>query len=179
MQPESPTPIVVGRVVKPHGIRGELVVDIRTDSPRQRFVPGAVFGLLYGRETRSSGSLELVAVREHAGRLLLTAEGVRSRDDAEALRGALLTVRADEVPGSEDPEEFHDQQLEGLRVELRDATTIGTVSGVLHTPAGELVRVRRDDGSETLVPFVAEIVPEVDLENARLIVDPPEGLLDV
>jgi 16S rRNA processing protein RimM len=177
MNDQDAVALVVGRIVKPHGVHGELVVDVRTDSPDLRFVPGAVLGMQRGR-SRGTETLTLVAVRPHAGRLLVRAEGVNGRDAADALRGALLTVRSDELESTEDPDEFHDHQLEGLRVvDVTDAE-LGVVQEVLHHPGGELLSVRTEDGREVLVPFVSAIVSEVDLDDGRLTVDPPEGLFD-
>ncbi|GAB3275818.1 ribosome maturation factor RimM [Parasphingorhabdus pacifica] len=169
--------LAVGRVVKPHGVQGELVVEVRTDTPENRFADGAVLGVRKrGADTRDS--LTVTAARPHAGRLLVRAEGVDSREAAEALRGAVLTVRGDELEQPDDPDEFHDHQLEGLRVVRVGGEQVGAVREVLHTPAGEVLTVDTDDGREVLVPFVTQMVPEVDLVNGRLTVDPPEGLID-
>lgn len=175
-------PLAVGRIVKPHGVHGELVVEVRTDSPERRFVPGAVLGV-QRRGARRAESLTVTAARPHAGRLLMRASGVEGREAAEALRGAVLTVRADELEAPDDPDEFHDHQLEGLRVVRTTGEHVGVVTEVLHTPAGEILAVRTEEGRteearEVLVPFVSEIVPEVDLDGGHLLVDPPEGLLD-
>ncbi|MEV6609720.1 ribosome maturation factor RimM [Kutzneria sp. NPDC051319] len=172
----SPDVRVVGRVVKPHGIRGELVVDVHTDSPEERFTPGAV--LATRARDGASGTVTIAAVRPHTGRLLVTFQDVAGRDAAEALRGLLLLVDAAELTPSDDPEEFYDHELEGLEVVDVRGDRIGVVAEVLHTAASELLAVRRDDGSEALVPFVTEIVPTVDVAAGRVVVDPPEGLLD-
>ncbi|EWM16388.1 ribosome maturation factor RimM [Kutzneria sp. 744] len=172
----SPDVRVVGRVVKPHGIRGELVVDVHTDSPEERFTPGAV--LATRARDGASGTVTIAAVRPHTGRLLVTFQDVAGRDAAEALRGLLLLVDAAELTPSDDPEEFYDHELEGLEVVDVRGDRIGVVAEVLHTAASELLAVRRDDGSEVLVPFVTEIVPTVDVAAGRVVVDPPEGLLD-
>ncbi|MFR9731299.1 ribosome maturation factor RimM [Saccharopolyspora sp. MS10] len=168
--------LAVGRVVKPHGVRGEVVVDVRTDSPELRFAPGAVLGV-QRRGAAVPDSLTVTAARPHAGRLLVRFESVDGMDEAERLRGATLTVGADELEATEDPDEFHDHELEGLRVELPTGDEVGVVREVVHTPGGELLSVRTPEGVERLVPFVAEIVPEVDLAGGRVVVDPPEGLL--
>ncbi|GAA4855750.1 MULTISPECIES: ribosome maturation factor RimM [Saccharopolyspora] len=169
--------LAVGRVVKPHGVQGELVVEVRTDSPELRFVPGAVLGVRRRGGGRPGESLTVESTRPHAGRLLLRAEGVVGREAAEDLRGVLLTVGVDELGPTDDPEEFHDHQLEGLRVVDTAGQERGVVREVVHTPAGELLAVRTD-GGEVLVPFVLDIVPEVDVAAGRLVVDPPEGLFD-
>ncbi|GAA0518824.1 ribosome maturation factor RimM [Saccharopolyspora subtropica] len=176
MGEREPETLAVGRIVRPHGVRGELVVQVLTDSPELRFAPGSVLGL-QRRGAERAENLTVTAARPHAGRLLLRAEGVEGRDAAEELRGALLTVSSDELEPTEDPDEFHDHELVGLRVVDTSGAEVGEVHEVVHTPAGELLAVRTADDRETLVPFVAEIVPEVDLEAGRLVVDPPEGLL--
>ena len=172
----SPDVRVVGRVVKPHGIRGELVVDVRTDSPEERFVPGAV--LATRARDGASGTVTIAAARPHTGRLLVTFEGVAGRDAAEAMRGLLLVVDAADLAPSDDPEEFYDHELEGLEVVDVQGNRIGVVAEVLHTAGSDLLSVRRPDGGEALVPFVADIVPTVDVAAGRVVVDPPEGLLD-
>jgi len=172
----SPGVRVVGRVVKPHGIRGELVVDVRTDSPEERFVPGAV--LATRARDGASGTVTIAAARPHTGRLLVTFEGVAGRDAAEAMRGLLLVVDAADLAPSDDPEEFYDHELEGLEVVDVQGNRIGVVAEVLHTAGSDLLSVRRPDGGEALVPFVADIVPTVDVAAGRVVVDPPEGLLD-
>lgn len=172
----SPDDRVVGRVVKAHGLRGELVVEPRTDNIEARFAPGTVLSV---RGSRASAirSLTIVGARRHTDRLLVTVEEVGDRDAAEALRTAELTAPAlAEAP--EDPDEFHDHQLEGLAVVLGDGTPVGTVTAVLHGAGGELLAVARAEGGELLVPFVAAIVTEVDVAGGRLVLDPPEGLLD-
>ncbi|MFI0469438.1 ribosome maturation factor RimM [Saccharopolyspora sp. 5N102] len=175
-EPELQT-LAVGRIVRPHGVRGELVVEVLTDSPELRFAPGSVLGMQRRGVVRAQ-NLTVTAARQHAGRLLVRAEGVEGRDAAEELRGVLLTVSSDVLEPIDDPDEFHDHELIGLRVERVSGEEVGEVREVLHTPAGELLSVRTTDGREVLVPFVAEIVPEVDLAAGRLVVDPPEGLLE-
>jgi len=177
MREQQSRTLAVGRVVKPHGIRGELVVEVLTDSPELRFASGAALGVQRRGEDRTQ-KLTVVAARPHAGRLLLRAEGVDDRTAAEQLRDALLVVDASEVEPTDDPDEFHDVELEGLRVLNTGGDELGRVHEVVHTPAGELLAVRTGDGREVLVPFVSEIVPEVDLEAGKLVVDPPEGLFD-
>ncbi|OQO90089.1 ribosome maturation factor RimM [Saccharomonospora piscinae] len=171
--------VVVGRVAKPHGVRGELTVDVRTDSPEERFVPGAV---LVGRaRDGATRSLTVAAVRPHGGRLLVRFTEVGDRTAAEEVRGLTLLVDTADLPPIDDPDEFYDHELEGLRVELTDGTPVGTVREVLHSPGGELLSVLvGEPGSEreVLVPFVAAIVPRVEIAGGRVVLDPPDGLLD-
>lgn len=171
--------VVVGRVVKPHGIRGELTVEVRTDSPEERFVPGAV--LTARSRGGSTRSLTVAAVRPHGGRLLVRFTEVPDRSAAEEVRGVSLLVDADDLPPIDDPDEFYDHELEGLRVELADGTVVGTVREVVHSPGGELLSVdieESDTRREVLVPFVTAIVPRVDVAGGRIVLDPPDGLLD-
>jgi 16S rRNA processing protein RimM len=100
------------------------------------------------------------------------------RDAAEELRGSRLLVDPAALPLPDDPDEFHVHQLEGLPVELTDGTVVGTVREVVHGPAGELLVLARPDAPDALVPFVRAIVPTVDLDGGRVVLDPPEGLLD-
>ncbi|MBF6089591.1 ribosome maturation factor RimM [Nocardia cyriacigeorgica] len=170
--------LVVGRVAKSHGVRGELVVEVRTDEPEARFAPGST---LRGRLARSKEVREFTveSAREHSGRLLVQVRGVDDRTAADALRGTLFLVDSDDLGPSQDPDEFYDHELEGLRVELADGTAVGTVTEVLHSAAGELLSVRAaDDGREILIPFVMAIVPTVSVADGLVVIDPPEGLLD-
>jgi 16S rRNA processing protein RimM len=164
--------LVVGRVGRPHGVRGVVTVEVRTDSPELRFAPGAVLGT----EPSRPGGLVVAGARRHRGRLLLTFGGVGDRTAAEELRGLLLTVEVvpDERP--QDPEEYYDHQLVGLLVRTATAE-VGLVTEVLHLPAQDVLVVRTPAGCDVLVPFVAEIVPEVDLAAGRIRIDPPAGLL--
>ncbi|SEH86383.1 16S rRNA processing protein RimM [Mycolicibacterium rutilum] len=169
--------LVVGRVIKAHGVTGEVVVDVRTDDPDARFAPGAV---LRGRPGRGGVEREFVieSARAHGGRLLVRLDGVADRNAADALRGTLFLVDSGELPPIDDPDEFYDHQLEGLRVVTTDGGFVGTVAEVLHTPAGELLSVTTETGAEVLVPFVSAIVTSVSLADQTVEIDPPEGLLE-
>ena len=173
---------VVGRVVRAHGLRGELVVESRTDNVAERFAPGAVLRTGGGRPAPAGAparpaTLTVTGARHHGERLLVTVAEVADRDTAEALRTVVLSAPPlDTAP--EDPDEFHDHQLEGLAVVLADGTAVGTVSEVLHGAGPDVLAVARTGGGEVLVPFVAALVPEVDVAAGRLVLDPPEGLLD-
>ena len=129
--------LVVGRVAKAHGVTGELSVEVRTDDPGGRFVPGAT---LRARAPRGGSERNVVveSVRPHGDRLLLRLEGVGSRDAAEALRGTLFLVDSGSLPPIEDPDEFYDHQLEGLKVVTTAGHDVGTIAEVLH-------RIRVDD----------------------------------
>ncbi|NIH81856.1 ribosome maturation factor RimM [Amycolatopsis viridis] len=167
--------VVVGRVAKAHGVRGELAVDIRTDSPEERFREGAPVTARFRDGT--TRPLTIAAARPHSGRLLVTFEQVVTREAAEALRGALLLADTADLPPTDDPDEFYDHELEGLRAELSDGQVVGTVTEVVHAPHGELLALDRE-GRTVLVPFVQAIVPVVDVAGGRVVIEPPEGLLD-
>lgn len=166
--------LVVARIGRAHGIRGQVSVEVRTDEPELRLGPGAVLMT----DPPSAGPLTITSGKVHSGRLLLTFEGVADRNAAEALRNVLLIAEVDPDELPEDPEEFYDHQLIGLDAVLADGTPIGEVAEVAHLPSQDLLIVRRPDGREVMVPFVAEIVPEVDLAEQRLVVTPPPGLID-
>jgi 16S rRNA processing protein RimM len=169
--------LLVGRVVKAHGITGEVVVEVRTDDPDTRFAAGAVL-----RAKGSEGqerSYFVDSVREHGGRLLVRLAGVADREAADALRGSLFVIDSDELPPIDDPDTYYDYQLEGLRVRTTAGQDIGTVAEVLHTAAGELLAIKRDEAGEILVPFVSAIVTSVSLDSRTVEIDPPEGLLEL
>jgi 16S rRNA processing protein RimM len=119
------------------------------------------------------------SAREHSGRLLVRLTGVADRNAADALRGNLFLVDSEELAPIDDPDEFYDHQLEGLRVVTTDGRLVGNVKEVLHTAAGELLSVTAETGAEVLVPFVGAIVTEVSLANQTIEIDPPEGLLEL
>ncbi|OBH39705.1 ribosome maturation factor RimM [Mycobacterium intracellulare] len=169
--------LTVGRVVKAHGIGGEIVVEIRTDDPDARFAPG---NTLRGKASRGGGERDFVveSVREHGGRLLVRLAGVTDRDAADALRGTLFVVDSDDLPPIDEADTYYDHELEGLRVRTIAGHDVGVVAEVLHTAAGELLAVRRESG-EALVPFVSAIVTSVSLDDGAIEIDPPDGLLDL
>ena len=146
-------------------------MQVRTDSPEERFAVGAQLGAGAGQ------TLTVDTVRPHAGNLLVRFAGVTDRAAAAELRGVLLTVDTVELPALDDPDEFYDHQLEGLAAVGPDGAELGTVREVLHVPASDVLVVETDRG-EALVPFVRAIVSEVDLSGGRVVLDPPAGLLD-
>lgn len=168
--------LVVGRVVKSHGVRGEVVVDVRTDSPDERFADGAV---LRGRLPKGAGekTFTVTAARDHSGRLLLSLAGVAGREAADALRGTLFLIDSSEAVPSEDPDEFYDHELIGLPARTLDGAALGIVSEVLHLAHGELLELKLAEGGKVLVPFVKAIVPTVVTgPDGYIEVDPPDGL---
>ncbi|MCZ4101958.1 ribosome maturation factor RimM [Streptomyces sp. H39-C1] len=166
--------LVVGRIGRAHGIKGEVTVEVRTDEPEVRLGPGAVLAT----DPATAGPLTIESGKVHSGRLLLRFEGVRDRNGAEALRNVLLIAEVDPAELPEDPEEFYDHQLVDLDVVTVDGTEVGRILEISHLPGQDLLIVERPDGTEVMIPFVSEIVPEIDLENQRAVIDPPPGLLD-
>lgn len=174
-EPRETLRLVVGRIGKAHGLRGEVTVEVRTDDPETRFAPGAVIET----DPAGRGPLTVDAFRMQSGRLVLRFAGIEDRTAAEGLRNTLLIVEADPDELPDDPDEFYDHQLVGLRVVTVDGREIGTVADMLHLPTQDLFAVKRPGGREALIPFVEEIVPEVDLKQGTVLVNPPPGLLEL
>lgn len=203
--------LIVGHIGKPHGIRGELLVTVRTDEPEARFVAGSVYTTQVPRDRRvgtgparggaigapastavnvgaAAGpgvlfrvpeTLTLESLRWHQGRVIAVFEGINDRNVAEQLRGVLLCLDSEQIVPPDDPDEFNDHQLVGLRVESVDGETLGEVIRIDHAPASDLIVMRRPDGPDAFIPFVRQIVPEVDIAGGRVVVDPPGGLFDI
>lgn len=188
--------IVVARIGKPHGLRGEVTVQLHTDDPGRRLAPGASFAT----EARSGSGvpreLTIRTARPHNGTWLLSFEGIPDRTGAEGLRGARLVVDTDEAAeaaagsetgseaGSEaatddDEDAYYEDELVGLAVESPAGERLGTVASLETGSAQDLLVVTLEDGTSAWIPFVTAIVPEVDLAGGRIVVDPPAGLLDL
>lgn len=147
-------------------------MEVLTDEPERRFVVGTSIAT----DPADRGPLVIIGRRWHKDILLIAFDGVTDRDVAEELRGTMLVIDSADVEPSDDPDEFHDHQLIGLAVETVAGDPVGEVTDVLHH-GQDLLVVRRKGADEALIPFVKALVPEVDLEGGRLVVDPPEGLL--
>jgi 16S rRNA processing protein RimM len=172
--------VIVGRIGRPHGIRGEVVIGVRTDEPDLRFAVGSVVDASRSAEDDLPADrvpLKVATVRWHSGQLLVGFAGITDRTAAGELTGSWLSIDSSQLPETSDPDEFRDHDLIGLAVLTADGATAGVVADVLHY-GQDLLVVRRDEGQEFLVPFVKAIVPEVDLATGRLVIDPPPGLLD-
>ncbi|MFD8318016.1 ribosome maturation factor RimM [Kitasatospora purpeofusca] len=167
--------LVVGKIGRAHGIKGDVSVEVRTDEPELRLGPGAVLFT----DPASAGPLTVESGKVHSGRLLLRFAGVKDRNAAEELRGTILIAEVDPEERPDDPEEYYDHQLIGLDVVLLDGTLVGELTEVIHLPYQDLLTVRKADGTDALVPFVSRIVPTIDLENQRAVIDPPVGLIDL
>ena len=169
--------LIIGRVVRAHGVTGEIVIEVRTDDPEMRFAPDAV--LRAKASDQRERNYTVATVRPHGSRLLLRLEGVTDRDAADALRGSLFVIYSEDLPPIGEADTYYDHQLEGLLVRTTFGRDIGIVTEVLHTAAGELLAVNRADAGELLVPFVSAIVTSVSLEDGVVEIDPPEGLLEL
>ena len=170
------TQLRVGRLTKAHGLKGALKLELFTDDPERRFVPGAEFALQVPTSSSWHGKrLTLSELRWYNGHPVGFFEGVSDREGAESLVKAILWVdQTGDEPQEEDA--WYDHQLVGIAV-LRDGQQIGSVLRVEHFPAQDLLVVKTPD-REVLVPFVKAIVPSVDIEARTLTVTPPEGLFE-
>lgn len=171
--------LVVGRVGRAHGIRGAVTVELHTDSPEARFAPGeSVFVDPGGAGLPAlPARLTVSGARWHSGRFVVTFVDVTERGQAEALRGAQLSAEVD-VTSTDEPDQYHDQALIGLAVRDPAGALLGHVTDVVHLPAQDLLQLTQPGGSAVLVPFVAAIVPTVDLAGGYVVVTAPAGLLD-
>ena len=161
--------VVVGRIGPAHGLRGEVFVEPRTDEPDRRFAAGVPLHT-------TSGTLTVAGARTHSGRLVVRFAEINDRTSAEAARGRELTVPVDADDRPEDPEEFYDHQLVGLAVQTPAGDVVGELLRVEHNAAQDLLVIDAQ-GREVLVPFVEALVPLVDLEGGRIVVDDRPGLL--
>jgi 16S rRNA processing protein RimM len=175
--------VIVGRAGRPHGIRGEVVIGVRTDEPDLRFAVGAAVDVLSSPDEADDEAddgpgrrLTVASARWHSGQLLVSFTGITDRTAASELTGSWLSVDSSQLPDTGDPDEFRDHELIGLNVRTAGGEPVGVVTDVLHY-GQDLLVVRRAEG-ECLVPFVKAIVPEVDIEAGLVVIDPPPGLLD-
>ncbi|WP_300610789.1 ribosome maturation factor RimM [Trebonia sp.] len=183
--------VTVGRVGRPHGIRGDVVVGVRTDDPDLRFAVGSRLDT----DRADVSSLTVAAMRWQSGALIVRFAGVRDRDAAALLRGTWLSVDSGTLAELDDPDEFRDHDLVGLSVRTADGRVVGVVADVLHH-GQDLLAIQPLAGSdapdapdaagaavggtpgEILVPFVKAIVTEVDVVAGVVVIDPPPGLLN-
>ena len=172
--------VIVGRIGRPHGIRGEVVIGVRTDEPDLRFAVGSVVDASRSAEDDLPADrvpLKVATVRWHSGQLLVGFAGIADRTAAGELTGSWLSIDSSQLPATSDPDEFRDHELIGLSVRTTAGDPVGVVTDMLHY-GQDLLVVRRADGGESLVPFVQALVPEVDLGAGVVVIDPPPGLLD-
>jgi 16S rRNA processing protein RimM len=161
--------VVIGRIGRAHGIRGELNVDIRTDEPERRFAAGS--SVICGDRT-----LTVATARHHSGRLVVSFKEIADRTAAEGLHGKILEAEIDPVETPDDPDEFYDHQLVGLEARSGD-TVVGTVTGIVHGPYQDTLTIEID-GREVFVPFVTALIPEVSVSGGFVTINEIEGLLD-
>ena len=170
--------VLVGRIGKPHGIRGDVTIDVRTDEPEHRFAPGSVLRCEPPRGSHATHrTLTVESAKWHQSVLLVHFAEISDRTAAEAARGILLhaDLPADATPA--DPDEYYDHQLVGLAAYDVDGTALGEVTGLVHGGAQDLLVVRTPDRREALVPFVKALVPEVDVPGGRVVIADRPGLV--
>ncbi len=164
----------VARIGKPHGIRGEVTVQVLTDAPGDRFIPGTEFIV----EPATAGPLTVLSARWNKDILLLAFEEIETRNEAEAIRGAKLFIETSEIDEDDDDEGWYEHELEGLDVRV-GTEVVGKVTGLHTLPVQDLLVVTTTDGRELLIPFVEQIVPEVNVGEKFILVTPPPGLFEV
>lgn len=171
--------LATGTVIKSHGIRGDLVVDVRTDSPDERFAVGTTITLRLTSGVTSHH--EVTAARWHQDRLLIHLADINDRTAADALRRADIIIDSDELVNADNPveDEYHVTSLIGLEVVTVGGEKLGEVTDVLPYTAQDLLSITDAEERTHLVPFVTAMVPEVDVAAGRLIVDLPEGLWEL
>jgi 16S rRNA processing protein RimM len=168
--------VTVGRIGRPHGVRGDVVVGVRTDEPELRFARGSRLDT----DPVGVGPLTVVGHRWHSGDLLVRFEEISDRTAAAEIGGTWLLVDSAVLGALDDPDEFRDGDLVGLSVRTVDGTVVGTVTDVLHHGQDVLaIDPVATGGAQILIPFVKAIVPEVDIVGGVLVIDPPEGLLNL
>src|SRR5580692_11711944 len=173
--------VIVGRIGRPHGIRGEVVIGVRTDEPDLRFAVGATLDATERADEPADGQLTVASARWHSGQLLVAFAGITDRTAAGELTGSWLSMDSSQLPESTDPDEFRDHELIGLSVRTSAGDAVGVVADVLHH-GQDLLVVRQGaaqdggKGRDYLVPFVKAIVPEIDVSAGVLVIDPPPGL---
>jgi 16S rRNA processing protein RimM len=172
LSPAEPALILVGRIGRPQGIKGEVTVEVRTDDPDDRFAPGRVL-------QTDVRPLTVESSRWQGKYLVVAFQGVHDRNQAELLRDTLLRIDTADLPPLAAEDEYYDTQLVGLAAQRQDGTPLGEVTDVLHLPGGDVLVVLQPHGAEALIPFVKAIVPTVDLAAGHVVVDPPEGLLEL
>lgn len=163
----------VARIGKPHGIRGEVTVQVLTDAPGDRFVPGTEFVV----EPASAGPLIVDSARWNKDILLLGFEGIETRNQAETLRGAKLFIETEELD-EDDDEGWYEHELVGLEARV-GSQVVGKIAALHTLPVQDLLVVETPDGKEILVPFVEQIVPEVNVAQGFILMTPPDGLFEV
>jgi 16S rRNA processing protein RimM len=167
--------VVVATVARPHGVKGAVALRCRTDRPESRFLPEALFAVRSaGGRADLPGQLTLRSVTRTQSAYVATFAEVRDREAAEALRGADLIAQVDPA---EEADGWYAEQLRGARVTLPDGTPVGILADLVNGPGQDWLRITQADGSSALVPFVSDLVPQVDQAAGLIVVDPPAGLV--
>nr|WP_277626322.1 ribosome maturation factor RimM [Arsenicicoccus piscis] len=170
----------VARIGKPHGLRGEVTVQLHTDDPQTRLADGAVLQTLSAPGSGVPRRLTIRSTRVHQGIWLVAFEEIPDRTGAGSLRGTRLQVEVEQEPEHDaDDDGFYEHELVGLAVEDPAGAAVGEVIALHTRPAQDLLEVRRADGRTALVPFVEALVPVVDVDGGRVVVDAPAGLFDL
>jgi 16S rRNA processing protein RimM len=178
MVTSSKTKLRVGRLVKAHGLKGAIKLELYTDSPDQRFRSGQVLELQVPETSEWFGKTVTVSeLRFYNQSPVLFLEGIENRSKAETLIKAILLIEIELDKLPEEPEAWYDHQLLGLEA-LVENTVVGKVIRVDHLPAQDLLAIETTTG-EVLVPFVKQIVPTVDISKGQIILDPPAGLFEL
>ncbi|PXA67902.1 ribosome maturation factor RimM [Cryobacterium arcticum] len=171
------TQLRVGRLTKAHGLKGAIKLELYTDDPGRRFVPGAVFTLQVPTSSPWHGkTIELVELRWYNQHAVGFFKGVPDREAAETLAKAILWIDQDSAEQTDEEDAWYDHQLVGLAV-VRDGVQIGTLTRLEHLPAQDLLIVKTAAG-EVMIPFVKAIVPSVDVKAGVITITPPPGLLE-
>lgn len=170
-------PLIVGRIRKPHGVRGAVIIAVDTDRPERVFSKGKRLALGDARGESVGRSLTLKSVRPTPDAMILGFEGIDDRNDADPLRGHTLLIDASEAEPAGD-DEVHYRDLVGLSA-VADGATIGRVEEILDLASGRFFVVRDGEGREILVPLVPEMIEAVDPGEGRVVFNLPDGLLEL
>ena len=165
--------LVVGRLGRPHGVHGEISVEVRTDEPELRFAKGSKLSV-----KESNNQLTVLSSRWHQEKMLVKFEEITDRDLANEIKGKTLTIKIDPNSVETKKDQYYEFQLAGLKVIDKNDKTLGQIKEVITNLAQDLLVVETVDKREVLVPFVKQIVTNVDLNKKLVIMDPPTGLFD-
>ncbi len=177
IQISSSTKLRVGRFLKAHGLKGAIKLELYTDSPNERFVPGAVLELQVPEESPWFGkSVTVSELKWFNSSPVLFLKDVSDRTQAESLIKAILLVEQPLDVSPQEPDAWYDHQLAGLKV-MRDGAEIGTLLRVEHMPAQDLLVIKTEE-AEVLLPFVKAFVPKVDVSAGVIEITPPGGLFE-
>ncbi len=162
--------LTVALIGKPHGLRGEVSLDLRTDVPESRLIVGQDIATV----PAEAGPLTITRTREAQGRWYVTFAQATDRTAVEALRGVKLVT---EIEASDEEDAWYEYELQGLTAELADGTVVGKILGLEYLPAQDALILKETNGTRTLVPFLTRFVPVVDVAGGRVVLTPPGGLL--